>query len=278
MVKGTGYNCLADYYNIGTLAFELVTGKVPNFNDKEHSFSDIAVLEELKVSPGLQDFICRLLEVNPANRLGAKKGLNEICAHQWLKDVNMVAFSKKQVKSHMQLDPYSIKYKTISVHFDIDEEYDYEQFFIENAQSEYYLQRTLQKFSFSDPKENFESVSTFDEDPIEKFNGLSMQEKEKVFAPKIESPKKFETAQEISLVDKQIEIRQLRIKKAKTARETPNAEGMLGTDEVSDSSELMKDKLKKYTKVGGTVDNNEENFPKWCAHFKGTSQQKAWDI
>jgi len=119
IVKDEGHNVLVDYYNIGTLAFELVTGVVPQFDYISNSFNK-SCLENYNLSPDMQDFIARLLDSNPATRLGAKKGLTEITFHPWLQDLNMIDISKKNLRPPLKVDPNTIKFKVQKINYNID--------------------------------------------------------------------------------------------------------------------------------------------------------------
>ena len=105
-----GYDCAVDYYNIGTLTYELATGKVP-------VFGDYRVFVEKKnpglgsLSADLKDFIKRLLETNPEKRLGAGRGLSEICAHPWLSKIDMSKLVLSETPSPCKIDMNSLKFK-----------------------------------------------------------------------------------------------------------------------------------------------------------------------
>ena len=121
ILKEEGYNCLADYYNIGTLAYELATGKIPSLNSETHIFEGNINMENLSLSRDFKDFVARLLNIDPKTRLGAQKGLNEICDHPWLKDLKMIDVSKKKNASPIKIDPYSVQFSTKSINYDIDD-------------------------------------------------------------------------------------------------------------------------------------------------------------
>ena len=111
ILKESGYNCLVDYYNIGTLAFELATGKIPVFTEKERLFLEENNPAFSKLSDNLKDFITKLLEPRPMKRLGATSGLREISAHPWMQPINLYQLYQRKVKTPLLFDPSSIKFK-----------------------------------------------------------------------------------------------------------------------------------------------------------------------
>ena len=125
IMKDDGYNCLADYYNIGTLAYELVTGRVPVFDSDTRTFIGHDYLDHLSLSEQLKDFIVQLLQIDPKKRLGAQKGLNEICEHPWLKDVKMLDVSKKKTTPPIIIDAYAVSFKNKRISYNIDENNDF---------------------------------------------------------------------------------------------------------------------------------------------------------
>jgi len=87
MVKETGYNHTTDWWGLGIVTFELITGLVP-FPAKEKNKLYTYIVEAevpfqafekhgLKVPLVAQDLIKRLLDNDPKYRLG-KNGVNEI--------------------------------------------------------------------------------------------------------------------------------------------------------------------------------------------------------
>ena len=105
-----GYNCMVDYYNIGTLVYELVTREIPVFIGKTRRFLPEGSRACMKLSDELKDFMKGLLNSNPQKRLGAKNGLNEVRAHPWLKSINFEEIRKKRGPSPLWVDPFSIKF------------------------------------------------------------------------------------------------------------------------------------------------------------------------
>ena len=138
-----GYNFMVDYYNIGTLAYELVTGKIPRFSGEKRVFLEEKNPAIQCMSADFRDFIMRLLDTNPRNRLGAIGGLKEICSHPWLSSINMSQLNERKVKPPVILDPNFIHFKSKSpISEDIDR-LDWESMPLQTS-----LDNTLVNFSF----------------------------------------------------------------------------------------------------------------------------------
>ena len=112
--KGKGYTCKIDYYNLGTLAYELATKETPVFKDEGREFKKELNPAIKTLSPDLQGFILKLLHSNPQKRLGSKRGFSEICEHKWMSSMNM----SKLTKPPFSQDPASFRFKKKS--FEID--------------------------------------------------------------------------------------------------------------------------------------------------------------
>ena len=88
MLKKTGHGKAVDWYLLGVLLYEMITGMPPYYADeKDQLFSNIAhdqldtiALEE-NASQECIDFISKLLHKDPSKRLGTKRDATEIKAH-----------------------------------------------------------------------------------------------------------------------------------------------------------------------------------------------------
>jgi serine/threonine-protein kinase RIM15 len=96
VIKGLDHNFTVDFWALGVIAYEFITGALP-FNDdspdlvfkkilkKEMTWPPIGT-EENEMSPEAFDFINRLLELDPQKRLG-KNGINELKDHPFFSDI-----------------------------------------------------------------------------------------------------------------------------------------------------------------------------------------------
>jgi serine/threonine protein kinase len=92
MVKKAGHGKAVDWYLLGVLIFEMLTGIPPYYdNDREVLFFNI-VNQDLElpknISKEAKDLLKKLLHKSPSKRLGAMRGASEIKAHPWFKGVN----------------------------------------------------------------------------------------------------------------------------------------------------------------------------------------------
>ena len=106
-----GHNFLVDYYNLGTFAYELVARKPPIFIEKERILDKRCSDKLDRMSDEFKNFVKRLLEPEPRERLGAKGGLMQICSHPWLKSIDFGLLENKKIKPPLLVHPSSITFK-----------------------------------------------------------------------------------------------------------------------------------------------------------------------
>lgn len=105
--RNQGHNYLADFYNLGTLAFELVCGLTPLeyfrkiSNEMKGNFS-FPILPEA-FSAELKDFCVRLLTPEASKRLGCKEGISEILEHPWLKGVDFKQLEQRKGPEYLKV-------------------------------------------------------------------------------------------------------------------------------------------------------------------------------
>jgi len=92
MVKKVGHGKAVDWYLLGVMIYEMLTGIPPYYdNDREVLFFNI-VNQDLEmpwnVTKECKDLLKKLLHKNPSKRLGAVKGASEIKNHPWFRSVN----------------------------------------------------------------------------------------------------------------------------------------------------------------------------------------------
>ena len=117
VIQGNGYTYTADYYGIGVLAYELITGNPPFYRKKNGEDIFAKVLRDTPVYPkqvseNMQDFMKKLLVKSPDLRLGAG-GYQEIMLHPWLADVDFAKVRTRDWPSGLELTSAlsELKYK-----------------------------------------------------------------------------------------------------------------------------------------------------------------------
>eukprot|EP00803_Ostreobium_quekettii_P011350 evm.model.scf_945.2 EVM.evm.TU.scf_945.2 scf_945:18680-23149(+) len=103
LVTQTGHNHAADWWAVGVLIYELVTGRPPFYDDDRvkmfKKICDVKFSFPQHVSEELRDLIKRLLMKKPAMRLGAQKnGASDVKAHAWFKGFNWPAFERQELQ------------------------------------------------------------------------------------------------------------------------------------------------------------------------------------
>jgi cGMP-dependent protein kinase len=113
VILGKGYNTTVDFYGIGVLLYEFISGKVP-FGESEEDPYDIyqKVLEHRLVYPDFLDskfpakaLIEQLLNSNPAMRTGG--GIEQLKAHRWFNGFDWVNSIQDRLYSRELRPPYT---------------------------------------------------------------------------------------------------------------------------------------------------------------------------
>ncbi len=93
LLLGQGYNKTVDWWTLGVLLYEMLTGLPPYYDENTNEMYRKILSEPLHfpgpeiVPPAAKDLLIQLLDRNPATRLGAK-GPSEIKAHQFFNAID----------------------------------------------------------------------------------------------------------------------------------------------------------------------------------------------
>ena len=102
VVKGTGYTWSTDWWSLGAIMFEMLTGESP-FHDRNVDKCLQKILHEDVsykeiYSKKAQKLISRLLERDPEKRIGAQQGAIEIMQDPFFKGIDWEALNNYSVK------------------------------------------------------------------------------------------------------------------------------------------------------------------------------------
>lgn len=92
-ITGQKYNHMADWWSLGIIVYRMITGELPYPTNKNKEVKKYIAYWEIEVSPKkvrdpiVRDFITKLLNKDPDERLGAN-GLDEIKNHLFFKGIN----------------------------------------------------------------------------------------------------------------------------------------------------------------------------------------------
>lgn len=85
ILKREGHNHTVDYYTLGALLFEMLTGLPPYYTNNKSEMTKRILESELTypshLNPEAVSLMRSLLERNPYKRLGSKNGVEEIKQH-----------------------------------------------------------------------------------------------------------------------------------------------------------------------------------------------------
>eukprot|EP01016_Furgasonia_blochmanni_P025933 TRINITY_DN2770_c0_g1_i10.p1 TRINITY_DN2770_c0_g1~~TRINITY_DN2770_c0_g1_i10.p1 ORF type:complete len:624 (-),score=179.59 TRINITY_DN2770_c0_g1_i10:979-2850(-) len=104
VIRCEGHSKPADWWGLGILIFEMVYGIPPFYNQNQDMMFELIQRASLKfpnradiiVSPLAQDLITKLLNKNPATRLGTKGDGAEIRQHPWFETLDFERLLRKE--------------------------------------------------------------------------------------------------------------------------------------------------------------------------------------
>ena len=104
-INGFAYSFTADYYSIGVIGYELMTGKRPHaFSSKEdlrNSIKSVKRCHGSNCSEEFINFIYQLLINYPQKRLGYN-GIEEIQNHEWFNGFDWEQLKEKEIRSDFE--------------------------------------------------------------------------------------------------------------------------------------------------------------------------------
>lgn len=102
VIHGAGYNKAVDWWSLGTLLYEMITGLPPFFNTNVHIMYERIMRAQLTfppyVSPEAVSLLTGLLQRNPAARLGSgPRDAEELKEHPFFKSIDWTKLYNKQI-------------------------------------------------------------------------------------------------------------------------------------------------------------------------------------
>ncbi len=126
ILKREGHNHMVDYYTLGAILFEMLTGLPPYYTNNKSEMTKRILESELNYPSHLNseviDLMKGLLERNPSKRLGSGKGIEEIKEQEWCKDIDWIAILSKKItppwKPRLDQSNFDPEYTSLPLNFD----------------------------------------------------------------------------------------------------------------------------------------------------------------
>jgi len=108
MLLQTGHGFMVDFYSLGALIYEMITGLPPYYTtDRDEMYNRILnspLIIPAYFSDELKNLISELLKKDPEERLGNERGIIEIKEHAWCKDINWDAYFEHKIEPPFKPD------------------------------------------------------------------------------------------------------------------------------------------------------------------------------
>jgi len=108
IVASKGHNKAVDYWSLGVLVYEMLTGLTPYYDPNGNVFQiyeriineRLSFPAEPRIAPEVRALISSLLFVNPSRRLGSfKGGANDVKEHAWFRTLDFVQLEARTIKA-----------------------------------------------------------------------------------------------------------------------------------------------------------------------------------
>lgn len=109
-----GHSFPVDWWALGILTYEMIVGFPPFYTGTQSNSKMYELIKKkavyfpdqarhnIAMSENCKNFITRLLEKNPANRLGSRGGLEEVLSHPWFAELDHEKILDKRVEAPMK--------------------------------------------------------------------------------------------------------------------------------------------------------------------------------
>ena len=126
ILKREGHNHMVDYYTLGAILFEMLTGFPPYYTNNKSEMTRRILESDLSfpsnLNPDAISLMSGLLERNPSKRIGFKNGVQEIKSHPWLQDIDWGLFIQKKItppwKPRLDQSNFDPEYTELPLNFD----------------------------------------------------------------------------------------------------------------------------------------------------------------
>jgi serum/glucocorticoid-regulated kinase 2 len=111
MIRKAGHGKAVDWYLLGVVFYELLTGMPPYYADEKEVLFKNIMNNQLElpehITPLCKDLLTKLLHKNPLKRLGSHRGAEEVKEHPYFSDINWLEVYERKLQTPL---PYLAEY------------------------------------------------------------------------------------------------------------------------------------------------------------------------
>ncbi|XP_058762423.1 serine/threonine-protein kinase AtPK2/AtPK19-like [Vicia villosa] len=121
ILLGKGHNKDADWWSVGVLLYEMITGKAPFIHNNRKKLQEKIIKEKIKLPPYLtgeaHSLLKGLLQKDPSTRLGSgPNGDEQIKNHKWFRTINWNKLEARELQPKFK--PSDVSGKDCTANFD----------------------------------------------------------------------------------------------------------------------------------------------------------------
>ena len=182
MITKRGHGYQVDFYCLGAILFELLTGLPPFCSNESDEIFKAALTEQISfpsdidIDDKVRSLILGLMNKDPNQRLGSQGGMQEILAHSALKNFSRKDMLERKYNALLKPDLFEVYFETLPENFpghqSVLDKIAEDLIYAKSKKKEETIPKVWSSFYFCAEKEELMSVSTRSNERFNTTNGF----------------------------------------------------------------------------------------------------------